>query len=135
VLANWLLARHLPSLVSSEAVRLYSQAIAGAEQDWTLFGNRSAAYLALGHYDEALADAAKAIQLNKEWGKGYFRSARALCSDSGRGLPSVTRERLLLRKAQRSTRQELTNVSFCMPLNGVMSMAFCGDHSKLCLMC
>lgn len=52
---------------------MYSQAIAGAETDHTLFGNRSAAYLALGLYEEALQDAQKAVALNPTWAKGHYR--------------------------------------------------------------
>jgi stress-induced-phosphoprotein 1 len=57
----------------AEAVKLYSQAIAGDEGDHTLYGNRSAAYLALGLYEQALWDGRKAIALDGGWGKGYYR--------------------------------------------------------------
>ena len=56
-----------------EALKMYSQAIAGAETDHTLFGNRSAAYLALGLYEEALQDAQKAVALCPTWAKGHYR--------------------------------------------------------------
>ena len=46
-----------------EAVRLYTQAIAGDPTDKALFSNRSAASLALGHHDDALADAAACVSL------------------------------------------------------------------------
>ena len=52
---------------------MYSQAIAGAEGDGTLFGNRSAAYLAVGLYQEATLDAQKATTLSPTWAKGFYR--------------------------------------------------------------
>ncbi len=60
--------------LSVEAVKCYSQAIAAAEHDETLYANRSAAYLALYQYQAALQDAAKAVQLHQSWPKGYYRS-------------------------------------------------------------
>lgn len=60
--------------MSAEAVKCYSQAIAAAEGDETLFANRSAAFLALYMFQEALQDAAKAVRLNSGWPKGYYRS-------------------------------------------------------------
>ena len=59
--------------VCTEAVMCYSRAIAGAEQDKTLFANRSAAYLAQQRFSEAIADAAKAVQLDDAWSKGHYR--------------------------------------------------------------
>ena len=60
-------------LSPAEAIKCYSQAIAGAEQDETLFANRSAAYLAQQLYHEAITDAAKTVQLREAWPKGYYR--------------------------------------------------------------
>ncbi len=54
-------------------MRLYDEAIAGAPQDASLAGNRSAANLALGLYQEALADAQQAIALDAAWPKGHYR--------------------------------------------------------------
>ena len=54
---------------------MYSQAIAGAEGDATLFGNRSAAYLAAGLYQDAILDARKATALAPAWAKGFYRCA------------------------------------------------------------
>ena len=60
------------SLVA-EAVKMYSQALAGAPKDATLWRNRSAAYSALGEHALALQDALQALQLNSTWPKGYYR--------------------------------------------------------------
>ena len=65
-------------LVCADAIKMYSQGIAGNENDHTLFGNRSAAYLAIGLLDQALLDAQKAVTLEPAWAKGYFRLGCAL---------------------------------------------------------
>ena len=52
----------------TRAVEFYCQAIAGDATDFTLFGNRSAAYLALGRPKDALLDASKSILLSKNKG-------------------------------------------------------------------
>ena len=54
---------------------MYSQAIAGAATDHTLFANRSAAYLAQCLSHEALLDAQKAVQLAPTWAKAHYRHA------------------------------------------------------------
>ena len=65
-----------------KAAESYSQAIAGRPDDFTLFGNRSAAYLALGRASDALLDASKAVLVSKScgtpWAKGYYRLGCAL---------------------------------------------------------
>ena len=63
---------------------MYSQAIAGAEMDHTLFGNRSAAYLALGLYEESLQDAQKCVALCPTWAKGHYR-----CELNGLKFPNL----------------------------------------------
>lgn len=68
----------------AEAVKCYSQAIAGAEHDETLFANRSASYLAQQLFDEAVTDAAKTVQLKETWPKGHYRCSSATvftCTD------------------------------------------------------
>eukprot|EP00959_Pyramimonas_sp_CCMP1952_P374180 7836364-Pyramimonas_sp.AAC.1 len=44
-------------------------AIAGDTRDKALFSNRSAAYLAMGRYDDGLADAVKCVELDATWSK------------------------------------------------------------------
>lgn len=51
----------------------YSQAIAGAPRDAALFANRAAAYLALGLYEQAAWDGAKAARLRPDWAKAHYR--------------------------------------------------------------
>lgn len=57
----------------AEAVRLYTQALAGAPEDGTLHGNRSAAHLALGLLEDAGWDARRAVALRPDWPKAYYR--------------------------------------------------------------
>jgi tetratricopeptide (TPR) repeat protein len=61
----------------AEAIKMYSQAIAGNEHDHVLFSNRSASYLAIGLLEQALWDAKKSIALNPNWAKGYYRQGCA----------------------------------------------------------
>ncbi|EEB08785.1 ER protein translocation subcomplex subunit Sec72 [Schizosaccharomyces japonicus yFS275] len=74
-----------------EAKRLYSMALKmaasryrwepaalTAEETSTLLCNRAAAELALEEYPEALVDADAAISIRKNYGKGYYRKAKAL---------------------------------------------------------
>ena len=60
------------------AMKWYSQAIASAPKDATLYSNRSFAFLRLKLGPRALADAEEAIKLKPTWAKGYFRRAEAL---------------------------------------------------------
>ncbi|KAG7675099.1 hypothetical protein Ndes2526A_g07853 [Nannochloris sp. 'desiccata'] len=57
----------------ADAIKFYSQAIAGDPKDKTLFSNRSAAYLASGLYEQALWDAESAVSLDNAWSKSYYR--------------------------------------------------------------
>ncbi|XP_033119432.1 heat shock protein sti1 homolog [Anneissia japonica] len=62
----------------NDAIQLFTEAINLDSKDFRFFGNRSFCYDRMGQHDKALEDAKKAIQLNKEWPKGYFRKGRAL---------------------------------------------------------
>ena len=57
----------------AEAIRLYTEAIAGASTDAELFANRSIAHLAAGNRQEALEDASQATNLRPEWAKAQYR--------------------------------------------------------------
>lgn len=59
--------------ICAEAVRRYDEAIAGAPRDAPLLGNRSAAHLALGLYQEAVTDAQRSVELDASWAKGHYR--------------------------------------------------------------
>ena len=64
----------------TDAVKLYCTAIAADERDAALFANRSATYLALDRAQDALVDAAKAVELDRQWPKGYYRMGCALAA-------------------------------------------------------
>ncbi|RMX64622.1 hypothetical protein KXD40_008198 [Peronospora effusa] len=59
------------------AIREYSLGI-NKTPTATLYSNRSAAYCALGQYQQAKEDAAKAITLDPDWAKTYSRKGKAL---------------------------------------------------------
>lgn len=54
-----------------KAIELYSQAIEIVSDDPIYFGNRSFAYLKTELYGSALADATKAIELDRNYAKVY----------------------------------------------------------------
>ena len=60
-----------------DAVACFSRAAALEPTNWVYFSNRSAAYGALGRWDDALKDAKETVRLNSEWAKGYVRLATA----------------------------------------------------------
>ncbi|CAA7034187.1 unnamed protein product [Microthlaspi erraticum] len=59
------------------AVTHFTDAINLAPTNHVLFSNRSAAHASLNHYDEALSDAKKTVELKPDWGKGYSRLGAA----------------------------------------------------------
>ena len=61
-----------------KAVKQFTMAIRMDKQNHVLFSNRSAAYTALGKYEEGLADAERCVRLAPKWGKGYGRKGAAL---------------------------------------------------------
>lgn len=63
-----------------EAIVKYTEAISLDPSDVTFFSNRSAAYAALGMWEEAAEDGRSCIKVNKSFIKGYFRLAVALRS-------------------------------------------------------
>jgi tetratricopeptide (TPR) repeat protein len=61
-----------------QAVQAYTHAIGLDDKNATLFSNRSAAYLSLGEYVEALGDAETGLKLRNDWAKLHGRKATAL---------------------------------------------------------
>lgn len=59
-----------------EAIRMMEQA-KEKENLHALFGNRSAAYVALKKYDDAIEDGKRSIDAKSSYVKGYYRLARA----------------------------------------------------------
>lgn len=60
-----------------EAHLLYSAALHLDQQNFALFGNRSAVNEMMGKGDEALKDAQSATAIKPEWAKGFFRQGKA----------------------------------------------------------
>ena len=60
-----------------EAIAAYSEAIAAAPTDETLYSNRSATYAKLERFKEALDDGKRAVSLQPKWGKAYSRAGLA----------------------------------------------------------
>lgn len=61
-----------------KAVEEYSKAIGLDGNNHVYYSNRSNAYVQLKRYEEALADANKAVQLDPKWPRGYGRKGVAL---------------------------------------------------------
>ncbi|KAH9584300.1 hypothetical protein LSM04_008310 [Trypanosoma melophagium] len=61
-----------------EAVAAYTEAIKRNPSEHTSYSNRAAAYLKLGAYSEALADAEKCISLKPDFVKAHARKGHAL---------------------------------------------------------
>lgn len=57
------------------AIKFYSQAIELNPSNAIYYGNRSLAYLRTECYGYALADATRAIEIDKKYIKGYYRRA------------------------------------------------------------
>ena len=63
-----------------ESIRMFSKAIDLDPAMHALYSNRSGAYLALGSFDRALADAKMCVEMDETWPKGYYRQGEALRS-------------------------------------------------------
>ncbi len=61
-----------------KAIAAYTKALAIDKSCHTVFTNRSLAFFKLCKYDEALADAERAIEASPNWPKGYLRKCLAL---------------------------------------------------------
>ncbi|CAL8087988.1 unnamed protein product [Orchesella dallaii] len=59
-----------------QALEMYSKAIEAMPTDAAYYGNRSACYMMLKRYKEALADVRQALQLEPKYAKGYLRLIR-----------------------------------------------------------
>jgi len=79
---------HFSAKAYDEAIKAYTTAIAGCGTDKSLYSNRSAAALAMGYYEDALRDAAKCVELDETWAKGYYRLGCALMAvfESGKAV-------------------------------------------------
>jgi len=68
---------HFKKQEYDKAIQLYTEAIEKDGQNATYYGNRSIAYLKTECFGYALTDASKALELDKNYIKGYYRRAAA----------------------------------------------------------
>ncbi len=61
-----------------EAIKTYSEILEADPENYLILSNRSATYIKMEKYDEALLDAAKCTKLKPDWGKAWGRLAGAL---------------------------------------------------------
>merc|ERR1712060_394682 len=61
-----------------QAVEHYTQALGHTPNDEKLLSNRSAAYIELKNYQQALEDGQRCEELSPEWPKAFFRQGVAL---------------------------------------------------------
>lgn len=62
----------------SKAISYYSEGLDHDPENSTIYSNRSGSYCALGKYEQAAADAKKAIEFRPDWVRGYTRLGAAL---------------------------------------------------------
>ena len=79
------------------AVAAYSEALALEPMIAPWYGNRAAANMMLEHFDEAIVDCEKAVELDPEYIKGYMRMSTALLSQGRFNEASSTVTRALVR--------------------------------------
>ena len=81
---------HFKAAEYASSVDGYTTALALAPEAFTLYGNRSLARMKLDppKFEDALADAEKAVELAPTWGKGWVRVGEAL-SGLGRDKDAV----------------------------------------------
>ena len=60
-----------------QAIEWYTKGIELEPNNHVLYSNRSAAYLSVKSYEQAIQDGDKCIQLNPTWDKGYNRKYAA----------------------------------------------------------
>jgi len=63
-----------------EALQKYSEAISLCPQTASFYGNRSACHMMLSQFSQALQDAKTAVQLDRDFVKGYVRVAKCCIS-------------------------------------------------------
>uniref|UniRef100_A0A7S1NNI6 J domain-containing protein n=1 Tax=Eutreptiella gymnastica TaxID=73025 RepID=A0A7S1NNI6_9EUGL len=70
------------------ALEFYTRSINKDPENPKVYGNRAAAYMMLGRYDDVIADCKKAIEIDASFGKAYGRLAKAyfLSGDFSRSL-------------------------------------------------
>jgi len=93
-----------------EALKLYAEAIKLCPDCAAYYSNRSACYMMLGKYHDALNDAREAVRLDSTFVKGYIRVAKCniALGDAAAAL-SILRQASELEPSNRIVRDEITN--------------------------
>nr|XP_053632479.1 uncharacterized protein LOC128688606 [Cherax quadricarinatus] len=92
-----------------EALKLYTQAIDLCPDCAAYFSNRSACYMMLGKYYEALNDAREAVRLDTSFVKGYLRVAKCnIALGDATAALSVLRQASELEPNNKAIREETT---------------------------
>lgn len=95
-----------------EALRLYTQAIELCPDCASYYGNRSACYMMLGKYTEALGDAREAVRLDKAFVKGYIRVAKCnIALGDATAALSVLREAEELEAGSKAVKEEVVRAN------------------------
>ena len=76
----------------ADALRMYDAAGPAPDREHAFLGNRSAALLALGRVDDALADARRCVRLEPSYVKGRYRLGAALNAAIRRAEPDASSE-------------------------------------------
>ncbi|XP_045119494.1 uncharacterized protein LOC123509333 [Portunus trituberculatus] len=91
-----------------DALRLYTQAIDLCPDCAAYYSNRSACYMMLGKYIEALNDAREAVRLDKAFVKGYLRVAKCnIALGDATAALSVLREAGELEAGSKAVKDEI----------------------------
>jgi len=61
-----------------QAIEIYNEILETDPENYLVLSNRSATYIKLGKFDEALIDAVKCTKMKPEWGKAWGRLGGAL---------------------------------------------------------
>lgn len=122
------------------AVRLYSEAIELCPKCAAYYGNRSAAYMMLSKYSQALEDARMSTQLDPHFTKGYLREAKCHLAMGEIATAVFSYQKVLqveptnavataeLRQAQ-TVQQFLTRAETALDKQDYRTVIFCMDKS------
>ncbi|XP_071360045.1 stress-induced-phosphoprotein 1-like isoform X2 [Trachinotus anak] len=114
----------------SQAVHMFTEAISCDPRDHRFYGNRSYCYWFLEQYSSALTDAQRAIELNPDWPKGYFRKGCALMGLKRYSEAEKEMEQVL--KLDENIKEASSKLNTCRILQ-LMEMGFEEEQSKLLL--
>ncbi|XP_063854233.1 dnaJ homolog subfamily C member 7-like isoform X1 [Scylla paramamosain] len=108
-----------------DALRLYTQAIDLCPDCAAYYSNRSACYMMLGKYTEALNDAREAVRLDKTFVKGYIRVAKCnIALGDATAALSVLREAGELEAGSKAVKDEVSRAQALIRYQDEIEKAF-----------